>query len=210
MTVPGVRGIREKLPGESGAMFQLSLVLLVLSVTSSPNTQPTTYTVAADRSQVMFEAKYPLGDFTGITDQVTGEFRINPENVTQGVTGSVTVNPAALKTGIGARDRDLRKALDTDTHREIRFRVEEVQASFPSLAERADITLRISGVIRIRGIDRPMAWTGRARIEEGKLWVRGEAELKMSDFGIPPPRKFFLAVSDSVRVSFDLRLAPKE
>ena len=191
-------------------MFRLSLVLLLLSLAADAEVQPKSYIVTEDRSRVMFEARYPLGDFAGITEKVAGELRINPGNVTQGVIGSITVHPGDLRTGIEGRDRDLKNALETDKYPEIRFKVEEVQASFPSLAERADIALTIRGVMVIRRVERPMTWTGRARIEEGKLWVRGESELKMTDFGVTPPRKFFLAVSDGVRVSFDLRLAPKE
>ncbi len=191
-------------------MFRLSLVLLALAVATSADAQPKSYIVTEDRSRVMFEARYPLGDFAGTTEKVTGEFRINPDNVTRGVSGSVTVHPADLKTGIEGRDRDLRKALETEKYPEIRFTVEEVQASFPSLAERADIAVTIKGVMVIRRVERPMTWTGRARIDEGKLWVRGEAELKLTDFGITPPRKFFLAVGDGVRLGFDLRLTPKK
>lgn len=191
-------------------MFRLGLVLLLLSVAAPADAGPKSYRVTADRSQVMFEAEHPLGDFAGTTEKVAGEFRINPDNAPQDVSGSVAINPADLKTGMERRDRDLRKALETDTYPEIRFKVEQVQASFPSLAERADIALTITGRMRIHGVERQMTWTGRARIEEGKLWVRGEAELQLSDFGITPPRRFFLAVSDRVRVSFDLRLAPKE
>ena len=191
-------------------MFWVTLLFLVLSVATSAAAQPKAYVVSAGRSQVMFEARYPLGDFTGTTAKVAGEFRINPDNVTQDITGSVTITPSDLKTGLDGRDRDLKKALETDTYREIRFRVQEVRTSFPSLAERADITLQINGVMLIRGVERAITWTGRARIEEGMIWARGEAELRMTDFGITPPRKLFLAVGESVRMSFDLRLAPKE
>ncbi len=191
-------------------MFRLNLALVVLFVAANADAEPRVYTAAPEKSQVRFEAKYPLGDFFGTTDKVTGEFRIDRDNVTQSVTGTATVNPADLRTGIEGRDRDLRKILETDTYPEIRFRVEQVQASFPSLAERADITLTIGGILQIRGIERQVTWTGRARIEEGRVWVRGEAELRMTDFGITPPRKFFLTVADGIRVGFDLRLAPKE
>jgi polyisoprenoid-binding protein YceI len=191
-------------------LFCVTLLLLVLSVATSAATQPKAYTVAAGRSQVTFEATYPLGNFTGTTEKVTGELRINPDNVTQGITGHVTINPGDLKTGLEGRDRDLKKALEADTYPEIRFKVQDVRASFPSLAERADITLQIGGMMLIRGVERVMPWTGRARIEDGMIWVRGETELRMTDFGITPPRKLFLAVGNSVRVSFDLRLAPKE
>jgi hypothetical protein len=59
----------------------------------------------------------------------------------------------------------------------------------------------------IHGVDRPMSFPGRVRWRDHGLWVRGEGELKMSDFGIVPPRKLFLQVEDVVRVSFDVQLA---
>lgn len=191
-------------------MFRSSLVLLLLAVATSADAQPKLYAVAPGRSRVTFEAKYPLGDFSGATDRVKGEVRLNSDNVPEGIAGTVTVDPATLGTGIEARDRDLRKALETDRYPELTFTVESVQASFPSLAERADITLTITGVMLIRGVKRPMTWTARARTEEKTLWVRGEAELRMSAFGIPPPRKLFLTVGDTVRVGFDVRLEPRE
>lgn len=187
-----------------------ALLLALVSVAPGAEAQPKSYGVVAGKSQVRFEASYPLGDFSGTTEDVTGELRLDSANVSQGVSGSVTVNPARLRTGSDGRDRDLRRTLETDRYPEIRFRVEEVLASFPALAERTDVTLKISGVMLIRGVERAMTWTGRARIEEGKLWVRGESELKLTDFGITPPKKFFLAVGDGVRASFDLRLAPSQ
>lgn len=186
------------------------LILLLLVAPRGVAGEPRAYGVVAGKSQVTFEASYPLGDFSGTSEDVTAELRLDPANVALGMTGSVTVNPARLKTGIDGRDRDLRKTLDTDRNGEIRFTVDTVQASFPSLAEHVDVRLKISGVLRIRGVERSTSWTGRARIEEGKIWVRGETELKLSDFGIPPPKKFFLTVGDAVRAGFDLRLAPKE
>lgn len=171
---------------------------------------PTTYVIIPAKSRVMFEASFPLGDFTGTAQELWGEFRADPENLHGGITGSVTVNPASFKTGIDRRDQDLRKTLEVDTHPEIRFTVREVRASFGSLAERADTHLTIVGGLSIRGVERPITLTGRAQIREGHAWVRGEATLRMTDFGITPPKKFFLSVGDQTRVSFDVLLAPKE
>lgn len=186
------------------------LVLLALSLATGAEAQAKAYGVVPGKSRVMFEASHPLGDFSGATEEVAGEVRLDPSNIPLGVAGSVTVNPARLKTGNEARDRDLRKILETDRYGEIRFRIEDVQASFPSLAERADVQLKIRGVMLIRGVERVTTWTSRARLEAGKIWVRGEAELKLTEFGITPPKRLFLAVADVVRASFDLRLAPSE
>ncbi len=192
-------------------MIAAGLVLLFLFFAPvSADGEPRSYRVVAEKNQVMFEASYPLGDFSGATGDVTGEIRLDPDNIPLGVTGSVAVNPASLRTGLGGRDRDLQNTLEVARYPEIRFRVESVEASFPSLAERVDVLLKIRGVMLIHSVERPMTWTGRARIEEGRIWIRGEAELRLTDFGITPPKKLFLAVADRVRASFDLRLAPKE
>ena len=81
-------------------------------------------------------------------------------------------------------------------------------ASFPSLTERADVLLTISGVMAIRGVERAMSFAGRARLRDDKLWVRGESQLQMSQFGMKPPSRFFMRVGDSLLVSFDVTLAP--
>lgn len=189
----------------------LLIMLALLGLTVPPaGAEPMRYTIVPNRSQAGFDAAYPLGDFSGSTEDVTGEFTLDPANLGLRATGSVTVNAATLRTGISGRDRDLRKVLEVEKYPEIRFTVGEVQASFPSLAERPDTTLTITGTLTIHGVERPMALTARARIVEGHLWVRGEGALKLTDFAITPPRKFFLSVKDEVRVSFDVLLAPRD
>lgn len=185
-------------------------VLSLLFATSPVRAEPKTYVVVPARSQVMFEASFPLGDFRGTTEEVRGEFQADLENIPGGIRGSVTVNPASLKTGIDRRDQDMRMTLEVEKHPNIRFTVREVRTSFPSLAERADTQLVIEGELSIRGVDRPITMTGRAQIRDGQVWVRGEGTLKMTDYGVRPPRKFFLSVGDQTRVAFDVLLAPRE
>lgn len=162
-------------------------------------------TVAA-KSQVSFDASFPLGNFTGRTGDLGGEFRADQADLRQGVTGALRVSSATLRTGVEGRDRDMWKALAVEHYPEIRFTLDHVDASFPAVTDRSDVLLTISGRMVIRGVEHPMAFPGRVRRRDDALWVRGESELKMSDFGIKPPKKLFLQVADAVRVSFDLVL----
>ena len=191
-------------------MLLAILLFALLLVPTGADGEPKSYSVVAGKSRVTFDASYPLGDFSGASEAVTGQLRLDPANLPLGVTGSVAADPAGLRTGNARRDSDLKKTLETDRYGEIRFSAEEVKSSFPSLAEHTDVILRISGVLRLRGVERPTAWTARARLERGMIWVRGETDLKLTDFGITPPKRFFLAVGDGVRAAFDLRLAPAE
>jgi polyisoprenoid-binding protein YceI len=137
---------------------------------------------------------------------VSGEFRADPTDLRQGVTGSLTVSVATLRTGIAGRDRDMRQALDAETHPEIRFVVQAIEASFASISESADVLLTIKGRLGIRGVERPMTVPGRVRARGERLWVRGETTVRMTDFGITPPRRLFLGVGDEVAVAFDVTL----
>ncbi len=185
--------------------------MAALALVAAPATaEPKRWTTVAGKSQVSFDASFPLGDFAGRTEDVAGEFLGDPADLRQGVTGVLRVNPATLRTGVGGRDRDMWRALDVERYREMRFTVERVEPSFPSVTERSDVLLTISGLMLIHGVERPMVFPGRVRLREDRLWVRGENRLKMSDFGIEPPKKFFLNVADSVLVSFDLLLAGRE
>ena len=168
--------------------------------------EPRRWVPLAGKGQVSFAASFALGSFTGRTEYVGGGFDADPADLRQGVTGALWINAATLRTGVEARDRDLWRSLAVDRHPEIRFTVERVEASFPSITDRSDVLVTIDGRMVIRGVDRLMTFPGRVRWRDDGLWVRGERELRMSDFGIVPPRKLFFQVEDAVLVNFDVQL----
>jgi len=160
----------------------------------------------AEKSEVGFAASFPLGNFNGTTREVEGQLAADPADLQAGVTGYVLVKAANLHTGSGGRDRDMQRALSVDRFPDIRFTVQRVAASFPSATDRADVLLTITGLMQIHGIERPVTFPARLRLRDDKIWVRGEAELKMSDYGVKPPSHFLLSVKDRVVASFDLLL----
>lgn len=158
------------------------------------------------RSIATFEATHPLGNFSGRAEELSGEVRVDPADLAQGVRGAVSVGVSALRTGIQGRDRDMVRALDGERHPEIRYTIESADASFGSLSDRADVTLALRGTISIRGVDRPLVFSARARLREARIWVRGESSLRLTDFGIAPPRRLLLAVGNEVEIRFDVLL----
>jgi len=183
----------------------LAFILVVLA-TGAADSEPRRWVAVAGKSEVSFAATHLLGNFIGRTQSVTGVFRADPENLRRPVSGSLQVNAATLKTGDDGRDRDMWKLLAVEKYAEIRFNVERVEPSFPSVAERSDVLVKITGQMLIRGVERPLTFSGRVRRRDNGLWVRGETEIKMSDFGISPPSRWFLRVGDVVLVGFDAQL----
>jgi len=165
---------------------------------------------APGKSQVWFSATFPLGDFIGRSEDVTGEVQADPADLRQGVTGTLRVTAATLRTGSDGRDRDMRKTLEAASHPVIRFVLQTVEPSFSSVTDTADVLLVIQGLLLIRGVERPMTAPGRVRFRSDRLWVRGESTIKMTDFRIMPPRRLFLAVRDEVAIAFDVTLESAE
>jgi polyisoprenoid-binding protein YceI len=194
--------------GRRRALPTALLALATLAALAAPAAAGAKHwTTVPGKSQVAFDASFVLGDFAGSSADVTGEFLADPADLRQGVAGVLRVNPGALRTGVSGRDLDMRRALAVMQYPEIRFTVVRVEPSFPSVTDRSDVLLTISGLVFIHGVERPMAFPGRVRLRDDRLWVRGEGRLKMSDFGIKPPRRFFFEVADRVGVSFDIVLA---
>jgi YceI-like domain len=162
----------------------------------------------AGQSLVSFDASFPPADFSGFGRDLTGEFEIDASDLGQGVTGHLSVLVNTMSTGVAGRDKDMYKALAADRNPTMFFVVQTVEApSFPlGVAEHTDTLLTIQGRLSIAGVERVKRFSGRVRLKQGRLWVRGESRFKMSDFGIKPPQYLLFRVKDEVGVGFDLLL----
>lgn len=161
-----------------------------------------TLRIVPERSEVAFDATWPFGDFTGTTKDIKGEVRFDPEDLTKPVTAKVEVNPSTLNTGISGRDKDLRDSMEVERFPSIQFVSKEIRAGSLSPLDQVEIPVVISGLMTIHGVERPVEFSGKARLQEGLLHVEGATALKMTDYGIKPPAMLFLRVGDEVKVRF--------
>jgi polyisoprenoid-binding protein YceI len=168
------------------------------------------WVVDSTKSRVWFDAFHSFGNFTGTSEAPVGEIEADIADLKQPMKGAVTVAATTLKTGKKGRDKELWRALDAEHHAEIRYRIERVESSFPTLGDNTDVLLTIHGVLSMRGVERPMMFMGRLRQRHGSLWVRGENRLSISDYAVPPLRSWLVSMQDSVLASFDLTLSKNE
>lgn len=124
------------------------------------------------RGTLGFDARATLGDFTGVTTFVTGAITGGP--ALEQVRGWVEAPVDSLRTGNGLRDRDMRKSLEADRFRTLRFELDEFRPS-PMQDDRMVATLvgrfTIHGVTRTETLPATLTWT-----PEG---IRVEATLAM-------------------------------
>ena len=185
------------------------LWLVLAGLGASPAfAEPARWLPVRGQSLVSFDAVFPPADFSGFGRDLSGEFEANADDLTQGVSGRLTVQVSGISTGNEGRDKEMWKSLAADRHPTMYFVIQTVDApSFPpGVAEHTDTLLTIQGRLSIAGVERVKRFSGRVRLKQGRLWVRGESRFKMSDFGIKPPQYLLLWVKDEVGVGFDLLL----
>jgi hypothetical protein len=112
---------------------------------------------------------------------------------------------AGIECGNGTMNEHLRKALQGGPHPMVTYRLSryEIEGAMAGVAATA------VGELTIAGASRPIEMTVTV-VEgvDGALVVRGEQELRMTDFGVRPPTLMLgtLRVGDEVRVRFELPL----
>ena len=189
------------------AFALLAATLLGASIPTPATAAIQRWTVEAGKSRAGFDAFHRLGNFSASSETPTGEFEADIADLKQPVKGSLSVPVATLRSGKAGRDKDIRSALDAEHHPEIRYRIEKLESSFPSLAENNDVLLAIHGVLSMHGVERPVTFAGRIRLRQGTLWVRGESFLKPREFGVPLLRHWLFSIKESVLATFDLVLS---
>ena len=120
---------------------------------------------------------------------------------------SLSVTVDKLDCGLGMMNRHLRDALRGAQHPSIEFRLTTYQVDLNVPVPVA----RITGLLTIAGVARPVATTAAVRTDSlGLLHIAGTYVVRPTEFGVTPPRRFggLLRVRDRATVHFDIALDP--
>lgn len=115
----------------------------------------------------------------------------------------------AIECGNGTMNDHLRKALDADEHPQIRYRL----SKYDLANAESGMLVKAEGELVIAGTARPIEMAVTVtRDASGAIRVRGEEEVKMTDFGVKPPKLMLgtLKVGDAVNVKFDVALRAQQ
>lgn len=119
----------------------------------------------------------------------------------------VTVPVLTLHSGKDGLDKNLWKALRAAEHPDITFHLERYAR--PDAPENADtLALRAEGALTVAGQARPVTLEARAYRGSGGVWLEGRQVLRMTEFGIKPPRMMLgtIRVGDAITVHYRLLL----
>ncbi len=123
---------------------------------------------------------------------------------------NVTIPVRSLVSGKRRMDREMYEALKADRHRDIAFALTAMQPIPPgdrvAVGTEGDPALRAiaRGDLTIGGQTRAVAFPVSIVARDGGLRIQGDAAMKMTEFGIDPPRLMLgaLRVGDAITVRF--------
>lgn len=170
----------------------------------------TRFRVVSPPSIVGFDARATVaGSFAGETNEVSGDIFVDLSALAKGVRATIRANAAALRTGIGLRDSDLQVVMETGRHPEIRFTLTGIESPKPGLRPGDQLEVVVTGTMEIHGVQRAVQLPVTVTVGPQGIEVRGRTALRMTDYGMRPPRVFFVvSVEDEVQARFTLVAEP--
>ncbi len=126
-----------------------------------------------------FTSEVPLHSFTGTTQNLTGQVNLGDGTV------DFYLDLTTLRTGIGKRDKDLRKTLETDDYPFAEFFGKLVTDVDPNSTDLQIVQVR--GNFTIHGVTREIEVEGSVQITPVSLRVLAAWELNLEDYDIVPP-----------------------
>lgn len=126
----------------------------------------------------------------------------------QGVLVDIPVR--SLLSGEKGLDKNLWKTLDSERYPRIRYRLSAYSLE-PSDRASDTLRVRVEGTLEVAGVERPVPLdVVTVRGPEGVV-LEGTSTLRMSDFGIKPPRFMLgaLRVGDNLAIRYHLLVLPR-
>lgn len=160
----------------------------------------TAQTFSLSGGHVEFDSRVPLHSFTGKSDELTG--RIDLEDGTI----DFYIDLSTLKTGIGKRDKDMRRTLNV---KEIPFAefFGSIDGVFNTQSSKLQ-TVTVSGKFSIHGITKDVTVNGTMQMDGGDLLIEAAWRLSLKDYDIRPPRFLMFKVDDEQNIRISARLNP--
>ena len=133
------------------------------------------------KSQVNFTVKGPFGTVHGKFSGLKADLNFNPKDLS-GSTVSASIDAKTVSTGIGLRNRDLRKKeewLNTDKYPLISFKSTKIEKKGNGYVAIGDLKLKD----KTKQVEIPFTFTGKGNTGSFK----GTFVIKREDFGVGKP-----------------------
>lgn len=163
---------------------------------------PSTLTLDAENSQIIFYGRSNTHGFKGISHDLQGTMRADLETRTLTDPFVIHIPVQGFVTGNVSRDHAMQHLFEMEKYPDILLRVDRISAVQND--RRLQGTYHIEGTITIHNISQPITLAAEAIFNGDTVTVTGEQEILMDLYGLKPPSMLKLfTVKKEIKVVFD-------
>lgn len=186
--------------------MKIKIILFALLFGSlQQNVFSQTYNVVATKSEIKVDGTSNLHDWTvisktGHTGKLTAIFG---DGTLKDINQLEFELPAeSLKSGKSGMDKNTYKALKTEKHNRITFKLERINSL---TGQPGNYQLNMRGSLTIAGTSKSVDLILNLKETANELRLQGNYKLKMTDFNIDPPKALMgtITTGNDVTISFD-------
>lgn len=153
-----------------------------------------------DTGFVEFESEVPLHSFTGSSRHLVGKINLSTSVV------DFYIDLTTIETGIGKRDKDMRKTLETDRFPFAEF-YGELVSDFDTQSGKPQ-PARARGTFTMHGVSREITVEGTLQLTDKGLRVEASWVINIEDYNIEPPGILFYRVDEEQDILIKALLTP--
>lgn len=143
-----------------------------------------------------------LHDWHLETEKQSGEIVITNSDDLAISTLNFSVETESLKSGKSSMDKNTYKALKTDDYKTIDFKFKSIKQA--NKLENNSFKATIIGDLTISGVTKSISLDITLNLNGTKVLLEGEKSLKMTDYGIDPPKALLgtIKTGDAIKIIF--------
>ncbi len=170
-------------------------------------------TIQPDGSEARFRAREQLAgrnlpnDAVGATPGVSGTLVLGPNGGFVADASKIVVDLTKLRSDESRRDNWIqRNTLQTSQFPNAELAPREASGLPSPLPTAGEATFTLTGDLTVHGVTRPSSWDVTARFQDGQVTGSASTRVKMTDFGMTPPRVGpVLSIDDELTLEVDIR-----
>ncbi len=185
--------------------LRLVFVSMILMAGTIQISQAQTYQLNNGISKLKVEGTSNIHDWEIVAEKQQGKLsaEVQDGKITKINQLDFTVTAESLKSGKSGMDKNTYKALSTDKHKKIIFKLTKVNSIDCSATNSCKIVA--TGNLTIAGKTNSIDIDFDAKIYGTKIIFIGSKTLKMTDFGVDPPKAMFgtITTGDVIVIKFE-------
>jgi polyisoprenoid-binding protein YceI len=196
-------------PAASPAALASPVAVIVTPAASGPLTGPR-FRIVAEQSEASYRARETFvnqpgpAEAVGKTKAIQGELQLEGDGILRGQITSMQIDLRTLTSNETRRDNFIKQnTLRTDQHPFVEFR--STSTAGPTLFRPGEeATFQIPGLLTLKGSERPIVWEARAKLDGDTISGTATVRVKLTEFGLEPPRLAILSVEDEMTWQIDI------